>query len=74
MQAVPDFTVFSIDRDAGRVENITASSPQEASALVQARYPGAVTSAVPAEATQGCNHQLLLWEWMGALERAQQTP
>jgi hypothetical protein len=74
VQLVANFTVFSVDANAGRVENIAAASPEEVSALVQAKYPGAVTSAVPAEATEGCNRQKLLWVWMGMLEQAQQMP
>lgn len=67
---MPDFTVFSLDDRAGRVENVTAANESEAVAVVQAKYPGATTSVVPAEEMEGCNRNLLLWEWMGILERA----
>ena len=73
-EAMPSFTVFSVDADAGRVENVSAASPEESSALVEAKYPGAVTRAIPAELMEGCNRNLILWEWMGMLERAKQMP
>ena len=41
------------------------SDPAEA--VVQASHPGAITSAVPAEAMEGCNRSRLLWEWMGTV-------
>ena len=60
LPAMPDFAVFSLDDDAGRVETVTAPDPQVAAALVQAKYPGATTSAVPVEDLEGCNRPKLL--------------
>lgn len=62
-----DFTVFSLDADAGRVETVTAPDPEAAAALVQAKYPEATTSAIPAEQVEGCNRTKLLWEWMATV-------
>ena len=70
---MPDYTVFSLDNDAGRVETVTASNPEAATALVQAKYPGALTSAVPAEQVAGCNRTKLLWEWMARCQGVRLT-
>ena len=43
---VPDFAVFSLDDRAGWVKTVTAPDPEAAAAQVQAKYPGATTSAV----------------------------
>ena len=64
---MPDFAVFSLDDRAGRVETVTAPDPEAASALVQSKYPGATTSAIPAEELEGCNRTKLLWEWMSTV-------
>ena len=64
---MPDYAVFSLDADAGGVETITASDPEAAAALVQSKYPGATTSAIPAEELEGCNRTKLLWEWMSTV-------
>ena len=64
---MPDFAVFSLDDDAGRVETVTAPDPEAAVAQVQAKYPGALTSAVPAEEVDGCNRTKLLWAWMSTV-------
>ena len=57
---MPDFAVFSLHERAGRVETVTAPYPEAAAALVQAKYPGATTSAVPVEDLEGCNRTKLL--------------
>ena len=62
---MPEWTVFSVDDGAGRAETVEAASAEAAEAVVQAAHPGAITSAVPAEALEGCNRSRLLWEWMG---------
>ncbi len=72
VQLVDVFTVFSVDADAGRVEEIAAASEEEAVALVRAKYPDAIARAVPADLVEGCNRTLVLWEWMGILERDKQ--
>ena len=61
---MPDYAMFSLDDDAGRAETVTAPDPEAAAALVQTKYPGATTSAIPAEELEGCNRSKLLWEWM----------
>ena len=61
---MPRWVVFSIDDGAGRAESVEAASAAAAEAQVQASHPGAITSAVPAEAMEGCNRSRLLWEWM----------
>ena len=64
---MPQFMVFSVDDGAGRAETVEAASAEAAEALVQASHPGVITSAVPAEAMEGCNRSRLLWEWMGTV-------
>jgi hypothetical protein len=70
---MPDYAVFSLDNEAGRVETVTASDLEAAAALVQAKHPGALTSAVPAEQAAGCNRTKLLWEWMACCQGVQLT-
>ena len=64
---MPDYTVFSLDNDAGRVETVNTPDAVAAAAQVQAKYPGAATSAIPAEELEGCNRTKLLWEWMSTV-------
>jgi len=64
---MPDYAVFSLDDRAGRVETVTAPDPEAAAALVQAKYPGATTSAVPVGELDGTNRTKLLWEWMSTV-------
>ncbi len=64
---MPDFAVFSVDDAAGRVETVTAATPEQADAVVKAKYPGAVTSVVPAADLEGCNRTKLLWHWMSTV-------
>ena len=61
---MPQWVVFSLDDGAGRAETVEAASAEAAEALVQAAHPGAITSAAPAAAMEGCNRSRLLWEWM----------
>jgi hypothetical protein len=70
---MPDYAVFSLDAEAGRVETVTASNPEAATALVQAKYPDALTSAVPAEQVKGCNRTKLLWEWLARCQGVRLT-
>ena len=60
-------TSFSLDDRAARVETVTAPDAAAASALVQSKYPGATTSAIPAEEPEGCNRTKLLLAWMGTV-------
>ncbi len=62
-----DFVVFSLTDGAGRAETVQATSADEAVAAVLANHPGAITTAVPAAAVDGCNRTVLLWEWMGTV-------
>ncbi len=62
-----DWIVFTLTDGAGRAETIKASSADAAEAMVLADHPGAITSAVPASAVEGCNRTVLLWEWMGTV-------
>jgi hypothetical protein len=64
---VADWIVFSLTDGAGRAETIQATSADEAVAMVLANHPGAIATAVPASAVDGCNRTLLLWEWMGTV-------
>jgi hypothetical protein len=66
-----DWIVFSMTDGAGRAETVQATSADEAVAMVLASHPGAITTAVPAAAVDGCNRTLLLWSWMAtAMEPA----
>lgn len=62
-----DFVVFTLTDGAGRAETVQATSADEAVAMVLADHPGAITTAVPAAAVDGCNRTLLLWQWMGTV-------
>jgi hypothetical protein len=64
---MPDFAVFSVDEAAGRIETITAATADQAAEQVKDRYPGAVTSVVPAADLEGCNRAKLLWHWMSTV-------
>lgn len=65
---MPQFTVFSADADAGRVEMFTADTAAEAAAMALAAHPQAQVSAVPAEQLEGCNRTALLWRWLETLD------
>ncbi len=62
-----EFVVFSLTDGAGRAQTIQAGSADAAEAMVLANHPGAITTAVPAAAVDGCNRTLLLWRWMGSV-------
>ncbi len=62
-----NWIVFSLTDGAGQAETVQATSADEAVAMVLADHPGAIASAVPAAAVEGCNRSLLLWEWMGTV-------
>ncbi len=65
---MPEFAVFSLDDRAGGVETVSAPDPEAAAALVQTKYPGATTSAVPVEELEGTSRSKLLWEWMSTVD------
>jgi hypothetical protein len=62
---MPEFIVFWVDEQAGNAETITAINADAAVAHVLAEHPNAKATAVSADALEGCNRSLLLWEWMG---------
>ncbi len=64
---MPEFGVFWADGVSALVETVTADDELQAQSRVLSAHPGARTAAVPAEKLEGCNKQLLLWEWLRSI-------